>query len=99
MQISVDTPGAHRDKALRDDPNESFAVFYYYLLLTSNKVLFEGKLFVEQTSRQINFCPKILTICFFFVEETFDHMLGDEIDHVSPMFISERESTQIWDAK
>ena len=26
-------------------------------------------------------------ICFFFVEETFDHVLGDEIDHVSPMCI------------
>ena len=29
MQISVDIQGAHRDKALRDDPNESFPVFYY----------------------------------------------------------------------
>ena len=28
-QTSVDIQGAHRDKALRDDPNESFAVFYY----------------------------------------------------------------------
>ena len=26
------------------------------------------------------------------MEETFDHMLGKEIDHVSPMFISEHES-------
>ena len=59
----------------------------------------EGKLFVEQTSRQINFCPKISTICFFFVEETFDHVLGDEIDHVPLMCISEHESMQIWDAK
>ena len=33
MQISVDIQGAHRDKALRDDPNESFAVFYYWLLI------------------------------------------------------------------
>ena len=32
MQISVDIQGAHREKALRDDPNESFAVFYYWLL-------------------------------------------------------------------
>ena len=38
-------------------------------------------------------------ICFFFVEETFDHLLGNEIDHVSPVFISEHESMQIWDAK
>ena len=30
MQIPVDIQGrAHRDKALRDDQNESFAVFYY----------------------------------------------------------------------
>ena len=33
MQISVDIQGAHRDKALCDDPNESFAVFYYWLLI------------------------------------------------------------------
>ena len=59
----------------------------------------EGKLFVEQTSCQINFCPKISTICFFVVEETFDHVLGDEIDHVSLMCISEHELMQIWDAK
>ena len=39
------------------------------------------------------------TICSFFVEETFDHVLGKEIDHVSPMFISEHESMQIRDAK
>ena len=34
-------------------------------------------------------------ICFFFMEEIFDHVLGNEIDHVSPMFISEHESMQI----
>ena len=33
MQIPVDIQGAHRDKALRDDQNESFAVFYYWLLI------------------------------------------------------------------
>ena len=33
MQISVDIQGAHREKALRDDPNENFAVFYYWLLI------------------------------------------------------------------
>ena len=33
------------------------------------------------------------------VTTTFDHVLGDEIDHISPMFISEHESMQIWDAK
>ena len=65
------------------------------LLLTSNKVPLKAK----STSRQINFCLKILMICFFFVEETFDHVLSDEIDHVSLMFISEHESMQIWDAK
>ena len=48
-------------------------------------------LFVEQTECQIHFSPKILTICFFFVEETFDHMLGNELDHVLPMFIPEHQ--------
>ena len=33
MQISVDFQWARRDKALRDDPNETFAVFYYWLLI------------------------------------------------------------------
>ena len=46
-------------------------------------------LFVEQTSCQINFCTKIFTICFFFVEETFNRVLGNKIGQVSPMFISE----------
>ena len=48
-------------------------------------------LFVEQTSHQVNFCAKIFTICFFFVEETFDHVLGNKVDHVSLMFISEHQ--------
>ena len=47
--------------------------------------------FVEQTSRQINFCVKICTICFFFVEETFNHALGKKVDHVLLMFISEHQ--------
>ena len=33
MQISVYIQWAHRNKALRDDPNETFAVFYYWLLI------------------------------------------------------------------
>ena len=33
MQILVDLQGAYRDKALSDGPNESFAVFYYWLLI------------------------------------------------------------------
>ena len=33
MQISVDIQWTHRDKVLRDDQNESFAVFYYWLLI------------------------------------------------------------------
>ena len=48
-------------------------------------------LLVKQTSRHINFCTKIFTICFFFVEETFNRVLGNEIDQVSPMFISEHQ--------
>ena len=33
MQISVDIQWAHCNKALCDDPNETFAVFYYWLLI------------------------------------------------------------------
>ena len=33
MQISVDIQWAHRDKALHDDPNEIFPVFYFWLLI------------------------------------------------------------------
>ena len=33
MQISVDIQSARRDRSLRDDPNETFAVFYYWLLI------------------------------------------------------------------
>ena len=33
MQISVDSQGAHPDEALCDDSNDSFAVFYYWLLI------------------------------------------------------------------
>ena len=33
MQISVDIQWARRNKALRDNPNETFAVFYYWLLI------------------------------------------------------------------
>ena len=33
MQVSVDIQWARPDKALRDDPNETFAVFYYSLLI------------------------------------------------------------------
>ena len=39
-------------------------------------------LFVKQTFRQINFCTKIFT---------FNCVLGNEIDQVSPMFISEHQ--------
>ena len=34
----------------------------------------------------------MLTICFVFAAQTFNHVLDDEIDRVSPMFISEHES-------
>ena len=33
MQISVDIQWAHHYKVFCDDPNESFAVFYYWLLI------------------------------------------------------------------
>ena len=50
-------------------------------------------LFVKQTSCQINFCTEIFTICFFFVEETFKLLraVGNKIDQVSPIFISEHQ--------
>ena len=83
--------GGHRDKALHDDPDESFAVFYYWL-----PIKYHWRQAVCRTDfRQINFCPKILTICFLFVKETFDNVLSDEINHVSPMFIYEHKSMQI----
>ena len=91
MQISVDIQSARRNKPLRDDPNETFAVFYYWLL-------------IEYCWRQA-VCPtdlspnQLLPENNFFVEETFDQVLGNEIDHVSEMFISEHEAMQIWDAK
>ena len=48
-------------------------------------------LLVEQTSREINcFARKHRSFLFL---ETFDHVLGNEVDQVSPMFISEHANT------
>ena len=60
---------------LRDDPNESSAV---YLLTSDNKHAVRG---TDFTPMQIN----------FFVEETFDHVPGKEKDQISLMFISEHQ--------
>ena len=48
-------------------------------------------LFVEQTSREVSFSTRKLKRRFLSLE-TFDHVLGNEIDQVSVqrMFISER---------
>ena len=64
---------------LRDDPNESSAV---YLLTSDDEYAVCGT---------INFLPNQLLCCkylamkFFFVEETFDHVPGNEKDQVSPI--------------
>ena len=42
-------------------------------------------LFVEQISHQINFFAGNIWRHFFFVEETFDHVPGNEKDQVSPI--------------
>ena len=60
---------------LRDDPNESSAV---YLSTTDNKHAVCGTDFLPMRR-------------FFFVEETFDHVPSKEKDQVSPMFISEHQ--------
>ena len=45
-----------------------------------------NRLFAEQISRQINFfAGNIVATKFFFVEETFDHVPGNEKDQVSPI--------------
>ena len=52
-------------------------------------------LFVEQSSREINFFALKHWRQFLFLE-TFDHVPGNEIDQVSLIFISEYANT--WDA-
>ena len=78
MQISVDIQWAHHDTALCDYPNETFAVFYYWPSI---------KYRWRQTFCPIDFLPNQLLPKnindLFFVEETFDHVLGNKIDHVS----------------
>ena len=70
------------------------------LLLTSNRLPLKASCLSNRLLANSTFaCMKIWTICFFFLEETFDHVLGSEIDHVSLMFISEHESMQIRDTK
>ena len=49
-------------------------------------------LLVEQTSREINCFARKHYRSFLFLE-TFDHVLGNEVDQVSPMFISEHANT------
>ena len=41
----------------------------------------------------------MLTICFFFAAQTFDHVLGNEIDRVSLMFISELQHESMMERK
>ena len=49
-------------------------------------------LFVEQTSREINYFARKQWRRFLFLETSY-HVLGYEIDQVSPMFISEHANT------
>ena len=74
---------AHCDKELHDDPNKSFAVCYWLLI---KSCCLSNRLLAKST-----FATKIFTICFFFVEETFNWVLRNKIDQVSPMFISEHQ--------
>ena len=93
MQICVDIQGAHRDKALRDDLNESFAVFYYWLLIK-----YRWRQAVCRTDFSPNqLLPENINDLFLLCRRDFRSRARrwNEIDHVSPMFISEHESTQI----
>ena len=63
---------------LRDDPNESSAV---YLLSSDDKYAVCGTNFLPNQL----LCRKYLATKFFFVEETFDHVPGNEKDQVSPI--------------
>ena len=62
---------------LRDDPNESSAV---YLLTSDDEYAVCGTNFLPNQL----LCRKYLATKFFFVEETFDHLPGNEKDQVSP---------------
>ena len=63
---------------LRDYPNESSAV---YLLTSDDECAVCGTNFL---SNQL-LCRKYLATKFFFVEETFDDVPGNEKDQVSPI--------------
>ena len=63
---------------LRDDPNESSAV---YLLTSDDEYAVCGTNF---SPNQL-LCRKYLATKFFFVEETFDHVPGNEKDQVWPI--------------
>ena len=63
---------------LHDDPKESSAV---HLLTSDDKYAVCGTNF---SPNQL-LCRKYLATKFFFVEETFDHVPGNEKDQVSPI--------------
>ena len=63
---------------MRDDPNESSAV---YLLTSDDEYAVCGTNFLPNQL----LCRKYLATKFFFVEETFDHVPGNEKDQVSPI--------------
>ena len=67
---------------LRDDPNQSSAV---YLLASDNKHAICG---TEFSLNQLLY--RKYRRRFFFVKETFDHVTGNEKDQVSPTFLSDR---------
>ena len=63
---------------LRDDSNESSAV---YLLTSDDEYAVCGTNFLPNQL----LCRKNLATKLFFVEETFDHVTGNEKDQVSPI--------------
>ena len=68
------------------------ALLYFIFILTSNKVPLKAS--CCQTDFSPNqLLPENIDNLFLLCQgQTFDHMLGDEIDHVSSMFISENRS-------
>ena len=71
-------------EVLRDDTNESSAV---YLLTSDDKHAVRG---TDFPSNQLLY-RKYLAL-FFFVEETFDHVPGNEKDQVSPICMTSFEA-------
>ena len=74
---------------LRDDPNESSAV---YLLTSDDEYAVCGTNFLPNQL----LCHKYLATKLFFVEETFDHVSGNEKDPVSPICRYRKNLGDFW---